>query len=175
MTEFLCKICDHEIFENLDSYIAMAEKKDNNIQKKIVIDKINLDEFDKIFKYYIEIHNKKFFFYIIKCSFNIKFDNLTTDKESNYVYKKECYKIEIELLHYINYMKLKGNNFCKINQMIIIIYSDICNITNEYAQYPISNPIEKRINIIFGKNLQLINQISKNILIRKKSHIIFNI
>ena len=72
-------------------------------------------------------------------------------------------------------MKSKGNNFCNINQMIINLYSDICNITNEYAQYPISNSIERRININFGRKPQLLNQISRNILIRKKSHIIFNI
>ena len=59
--------------------------------------------------------------------------------------------------------------------MIIYIHSDICNMTNEYSRYMRLNPIERQINIIFGKNPQLLNQISNNILISNKSHIIFNI
>ena len=83
MSEFLCEICDRDVLENLDSYIAMAEKKDNNIHKKRVIENISLDEIDKILDNYVEIHNKKFAFYIIKCPFNIAFDNLTTDIETS--------------------------------------------------------------------------------------------
>ena len=48
-------------------------------------------------------------------------------------------------------------------------------MTNEYSRYMRSNPIERQINIVFGKNPQLLNQISNNFLIKNKSHIMFNI
>ena len=72
-------------------------------------------------------------------------------------------------------MKAEGRNFHNISQMTININSDICNMTAEYSRYMRLNPIEKQINIIFSKKPQLLNQISNNILIRNKSHIIYNI
>ena len=72
-------------------------------------------------------------------------------------------------------MKAEGRNFHNISQMTINKNSDICNMTNEYSRYMRLNPIERQINIIFGKNPHLLNQISNNILIKNKSHLIFNI
>ena len=75
----------------------------------------------------------------------------------------------MQLLYYIDIMKRQGKNFHKINQMSININSDICNMTDDYAKYSlfVSNPIERRINIIFGKSPELLNQISNNILVKK--------
>ena len=69
-------------------------------------------------------------------------------------------------------MKSEGKIFNKINQMIINIHSDKCNMTDNYSKYMRFNSIERRINMLFGRYP---NILKNNILIRNKSHIIFNI
>ena len=179
MTELLCLKCNHETFEDNDklyNYLATFQKEnDKNIYKKIVIDNIDLDNIDKILNNYIDNHNKKFDIYFVKCLFNISFDNNIYELDTIYVYNKESYKLFIQLLSFIDMMKAEGKNFHNTSQMTININSDICNMTDEYSHYLRLNPIERQINIIFGKNPQLLNQISNNILIRNKSHIKYNI
>ena len=64
MTELLCRVCDHEIFEDeteLNNYLASQRKpNDRSIYKNYVIKNINLDNVDKILNGYVSIHNKKF-------------------------------------------------------------------------------------------------------------------
>ena len=179
MTELLCLKCNLEIFEDknkLYNYLTTFQKEDDkNIYKKIIIDNIDLDNIDEILNNYIDNHNKKFDFYFVKCLFKISFDNDIYEFDTIFVYNKECYKIIIQLIFFINIMKSQSKIFNNINKMTIIIHSDICNMTDEYSRYMRLNPIERQINIIFSKNPQLLNQISNNILIRNKSHIIFNI
>ena len=71
-------------------------------------------------------------------------------------------------------MKLKGKIFNKINQITIYILEDKCNITDDYSKYMRFSSIERKINQLPDKN-QLLNQVSNIILIKNKSHIIFNI
>ena len=179
MTELLCLKCNHNIFEDKNkfyNYLATFQREnDKNIYKKIVIDNIDLDNIDKILNNYINNHDKKFDIYFVKCLLNINFDNNIYELDTVYVYNNESYKIIIQLVFFIDIMKTEGRNFHNVSQMIININSDISNMTNEYSRYMRLNPIERQINIIFGKNHHLLNQISNNILIKNKSHIIFNI
>ena len=73
MTELLCRICDYEIFEDknkLYEYLATFQRGSNkSIFKKIVIDNIDLDDIDMILNNHIEIHNKKFNIYFVRCFF----------------------------------------------------------------------------------------------------------
>ena len=49
-----------------------------------IIENIDIDEVDKIFDKYIDIHNQKFVFYYIDCRFQIKFkDNFFAKIEIN--------------------------------------------------------------------------------------------
>ena len=79
MTELLCIKCDHDIFENIDkpnNYLYTLKKEnDSAIYKKIVINNIGLCDVIRILNDYIEVHNKKFDIYFIKCSFDISFDD----------------------------------------------------------------------------------------------------
>ena len=179
MTALLCLKCNQDIFDDknkLDKYLSNFQiENDMNINKKIIIDNIDLDNVDKILINYINNHNKKFDVYFVKCLFNINFDNVIYELDTVYVYIKESYKIIIQLLFFIDMMKAEGRNFHNISQMTIYINSDICNMTADYSRYMRLNPIERQINIIFSKKPQLLNQISNNILIRNKSHLIYNI
>ena len=75
----------------------------------------------------------------------------------------------MQLLYFVDSIKTEGKNFIRLNQMTININSNICNMTVDYVKYSLSftNPIERKINIISGKNPQLLNQITNNILIKK--------
>ena len=176
MTELLCIKCDHEIFENIDKlnkYLATFKKEnDNAIYKKIVINNIDLCDVIKILNDYIEVHNKKLNIYFVKCLFNISFDDDIHELETTFVHNMEIYKLNMQLLFFIDMMKAEEKIFNKITQMTINIHSDKCNMTDEYSKYMRFNPIERKINIISSKYPSLLKN---NILIRNKSHIIFNI
>ena len=186
MSSFLCDNCDDDILEmiknddNIYNYLNIIQKRiNNNVLKKIVTDNIySCDDVNKILNNYIEIHNKKYNIFFVKCEFSILFDNddNTYLLETTYEHYLEVYKIDIQLKFFIDMLKEENKNiFKKINQMTIIIINDICNMTNYYAKYMRFNSIERRINQISGKNPDLLNNISNNILIKNKSHIIFNI
>ena len=174
MSSLLCLECDSDIFEDeneLYKYLATFQKEsDKTIYKKIVIDNIDLDDIDKILIDYIDIHNKKFNIYFVRCFFIISFDDGIYELDTIFVYNKEYYKIIIQLLFFIDIIKSEGKNFNNIDQMTININSDKCNMTDEYSRYMRFSSIERRINQISGKY-----QISNNFLIKNKSHIIFNI
>ena len=180
MTELLCRVCDREIFEDkseLDKYLDTGRtENDRSIYKNYVIKNIHLDNVDKILNDYVSIHNKKFDLYFIKCNFNITFDNYTTIIETNFVYNKECYKTKIELLFFIDCMKFEGRDLCNINQMTINTFNDRCNMTYEYYTHKYLNPLETKLNIIIAKNPKWLDNINiKHLLIKKYSHISFNI
>ena len=59
--------------------------------------------------------------------------------------------------------------------MTININSDRCNMKNEYYTHPPMFPLEIKLNIIIGKYPNLLDQKIKRLLIRKYSHISFNI
>ena len=144
--------------------------------KHIIINNVDIDNIDTILDDIIEIHNKKFDIYHVMCSFKIKFNiNDIYELDTIYVNNKEIYKIFIQLLFFIDMMIADEKDFVNIDQMIVFINSDLCNMSNEYYKYKRLNPIEKQVNIIFSRKPDLLKQISSNILIKNKNQILFNI
>ena len=179
MTDLLCENCNREIYENSDSlndYLDNIQKEiDNNICKKIIYNNIDLCDVNKILKEYIEVHDKKYIVYYIRCIFNISFDNDNDNHDlyTTYEHKNEIYKIDIQLQYFIDVMKLSRDKiFNKINQITIIIINDKCFMTDEYSRYMRKGSIERRINQISSRYP---NILKNNILIRHKSQLIFNI
>ena len=73
-------------------------------------------------------------------------------------------------------MKFEGYEVCNINQMTINTSNDRCNMTYEYYTHKSFNPLEVKLNIIIAKNPKLLdNNNIKHLLIKKYSHISFNI
>ena len=136
MTELLCNVCDHEIFENeseRNKYLATLRKKnDKSFYTKYTINKVNLDAFDKILNNSIITHNKKYDFYFIKCEFKIEIDNnFTANIEYNYHYNTDTKNIKSYLLFYIDSCESGGYKFSNINYVIINTISCMCNMTYE--------------------------------------------
>ena len=129
---------------------------------KYIVNNVNIDEFDKIFNYYITIHNKKFD------------NNYTANIEINYHYNTDYVNIKNYLLFYIDSCESGGFKFNNIIHMIINIISCKCNMSHKhYINHPMSM-LERRINMIIAKNPQLINSLDRDKnhpLIRKNSHI----
>ena len=154
----------------------MHKENDKTIYKNYFIKDVNLCDIDEILCHYVSINIKKFDFYFIKCNFNITFDNYTTNIETHYVYNKESYKINIELLFFIDCMEFDGYNLSNINQMTINTYNDRCNMTYEYYTRRFLNPIEIKLNAINSKDSKLIDDNNiKHLLMKNYSHISFNI
>ena len=177
--DYLCQVCDREIIENesdYKNYIATPHKKDDkSINKKYVIININLDEVDKILKDYISTHNQKFDIYFSYCEFKLQFHNNSTRAlKIDCVHNIEIEKISQCLLDCIEYLKSEGYNFQNINQMTINIVSERCNMKYEYYMHPPMFPLETKLNINIAQNPQLLDQNIKHLLIRKYSHISFN-
>ena len=133
-------------------------------------------EVDKILKDYVSTYNKKFDIYFIYCDFKIQFDNNSTRYlKTDYVHNIEIEKISQSLLDFIKYLDSKGYKFQNINQMKINTISDRCNMKYEYYLHPPVFPLVTKLNIIFGKYPQLLDQNVNHLLIRKSSHMSFNI
>ena len=79
MTDMLCQVCNYEIFNDKDelyNYLVCFRKDyDRSLYYKYTIKKINLNNINKIFDYYISIQNEKINFYFIECIFQIQFNN----------------------------------------------------------------------------------------------------
>ena len=144
--------------------------------KHIIINNVDVDNIDTILDDIIEIHNKKFDIYHVMCSFIIKFDiNDIYELDTIYVNNKEIYKLFIQLLFFIDMMIGDGKDFVNIDQMIVYINGNTHNMSYVYSKYKRLSPIERQINIIFSRKPDLLKQISNNILIKNKKHILFNI
>ena len=180
MTDLLCVECKRNKFEDsesLNQYLDnIQEKINNNTYKKIFSDNIDLNNFEEILNYYNKINNEKYIYYLVKVTFNISFDNDNDNHDliTTYEHNTEIYKLNMQFKYFIDFMKSEGKNFNKINQMTIYILGDNCNMTDEYSRYMRFSSIERKINQLSSK-YQLLNQVSNNILIKNKSHIIFNI
>ena len=162
----------HEVIDN--NYINSLVKNDNKfIYMKYIINKVDINNFDKLFNNYISNHNKKFDFYYINCEFQIETNNRLLNIEINYNHNTDYINLKCLLYFYIESHNIK--NF-KINQMVINTISCLCNMTYKYY---LSNPmsmLERRINYIIAKNPQLINSLDRHKnhpLIRKYNHIPF--
>ena len=152
-----------------------CNKNDKCLYTKYVINSVKINEFDRIFNYYITTHNKKFDFYYSDCEFEIPFDNnCTANIEINYHYNTDYINIKSYLLFYIDNCEIAGYKFKNINHMIIKTISCKCNMSYKYyINHPMS-VLERRINFINAKNPKLINSLDRNKnhpLFRKYSHI----
>ena len=142
----------------------MCYSKDNDkcFYTKYIINNINIDEFAKIFNYYITTHNKKFDFYYIDCEFGIQIDNnYTANIETKYHYNMDYINIK-NYLFYIDSCESGGYKFNNIIHMNINTISYKCNMSyRHYINQPMP-AVERRINMIIAKNPQLINSLDRN-------------
>ena len=153
----------------------LCNKNDKCLYTKFIINNVKINEFDKIFNYYISIHNKKFDFYHIDCEFEILFNsNYTANIEINYHYNTDYINIKSYLLFYFDSCEINGYKFKNINHMIIKTISCKSNYSYKYyVNHPMSM-LERRINFIIAINPKLLNCLNRNKnhpLIRKYSHI----
>ena len=165
--DIFCKVCDRSILENeseQENYLAtLRKKKDKSLHKKCTINKVNLEEFDKILNDYVTTHNKNIDFYFIYCEFVIEFDNnFTANTKTSYFYKVDITNIKRHFLYDIYYFKAGWQFFCNINQMTIKTISDRCNKTYElYMNQPMQS-VELVLNMVVAKNPQSINSLDQN-------------
>ena len=160
----------HKIANN--NYLSDLVKNDNKfIYARYINNKVNNNNFDKIFNDYITNHNKKFDFYYINCGFQIEIDKRLLNIEINFHHNTDYINLRCYLFFYIKSHGIK--NFI-IKQMIINTISCLCNITYKYYLLNPMSMLERRMNYIIAKNPKLINCLNRNKnhpLIRKYSHI----
>ena len=179
MTEILCQVCDYEIFndkQELKYYLASFNKRyDRGLYYKYTINNINLNNINKIFDYYITIHNEKFGTYFINCVIQIQFNkNIIANLEIINHYNTDYLNMENYLSLYLKSCKNAGYIIHNINHMIINITTCICNIGYKHYKDKPMSLLERRINYIITKNPQLTNQNHNHPLIRKYPNIKFN-
>ena len=166
--ELLCPVCDRSIIENQSEYenylSTMRKKDDKSLYENYTINKINLDEVDKILSSYVTTHNKKSYFYLVRCEFVLEFDNnFTTNIQTNYCYNMDdITKIKSYLIYWIDCFISRGYENYDINQMRIKSLSDRYNMTYKYYMTQPMQSVELRINMVFAKNPQLLNLFNRN-------------
>ena len=157
-------------------YITTGHKRyDRGLYYKYISNNINLNNINKIFDYYIRVHNEKINKYFFNCVVQIKFnDNIIANLEFTTHYNTDYINIENYLTMYLKSCENAGYKMNNINHMIINITSCICNIRyKHYIDKPMSM-LERRINYIVTKNPELINKNHNHPLIRKYPNIKFN-
>ena len=134
-----------------------------------------MNDINKIFDYYITIHNEKFDMYFINCVIQIKFNNnIIANLEINNHYNTDYVNIENYLSVYLKSSGNAGYKINNINHMIINITSCFFNIRyRHYKDKPMSM-LERRKKYIITKNPQLISQNHNHPLIRKNPNFKFN-
>ena len=160
----------HEI--KCNNYLSSLVKNDIKfIYIKYIIDKVNINNFEKIFNDHIINHNKKFDFYYINCEFQIATEYRLVNIEINFHHNTDYINLKSYLFFYTESYGIKIFN---INQMIINTISCLCNMTYKYYLTCPMPMVERRINFIIKKNPEIINIFDTNKnhpLIRKYSHI----
>ena len=155
-----------------NNYLSSLVKHDNKfIYMKYIINKVNINNFDKIFNKYITDYNKKFDFYYINCEFIIETNNRLLNIEINFHHNTDCINLKCLLYFYTESHNIK--NF-KINRMIINTISCLCNMSYKYYLLNPMPMLERRMNYIIARNPKLINSLDRNKnhpLIRRYSHI----
>ena len=99
MTDLLCINCDYEIFndeDEFDYYLTSFHKRyDRSLYYRYKINNINLNNINKIFDYYINIHIDKFNLYFINCIFQVVFNNnVIANIENNNHYNTDYINIQ---------------------------------------------------------------------------------
>ena len=114
-----CNNCDRSLIFNrfeYQNYLNTANKgNDRSTYIKYTINKISLDELDKIINEYITTHNEKFDFYSINCELVEEFDNNFTENiETDYLYITNIITFNRIITRIYKY-----SNVCNIKQMIL--------------------------------------------------------
>ena len=138
---------------------------------RYIINKIDINNFDKIFNNYITNHNKKFDLYYINCEFLIETYNRLVNIEINFHHNTDYINLKSYLFFYTESHRIK---FFNIKHMIINTISCLCNMTYKYYLNNPMSMLERRINYIINKNPHLINTLDRtknHPLIRKYNHI----
>ena len=152
----------HEIENN--NYLSSLVKNDNKfIYARYIINKVNINNFEKIFINHITNHNKKFDFYYINCEFQIETGDRLLNIEINFHHNTDYINLKSYLYFYTESHRIK--NF-KINNMIINTISCLCNMTYKYYLTNPMSMLERRMNYIIIKNPKLINCLT----LKNKSH-----
>ena len=147
--ELLCEVCKRLIIENY------------------TISNPNLDEIHRILNEYVTSQNKKFYINAINCDFYVVSDNKFKIFIETYFCLNidDITKIKSYLLLWIDYCKLQGFGFCKINEMIIQTTSvEPCMTHKNYMEHTMQM-IERRLNSVIDRCPQLLNA-----LYRSKNH-----
>ena len=89
-------------------------------------------------------------------------NNFIANIKTNCCYNTDFIKINIYLSYYKDCFKSRGYKFSNINQMTINIISDRCNMTyKHYMDQPMST-FERKMNMNFAGNPELINGLDRN-------------
>ena len=148
----------HEVGYN--NYLSSLAKNDNKYKYiKYIINKVNINNFEKIFNDYINNHNKKFDFYYNNCEFQIATDNRLVNIEINFHHNTDYINLKSYLFFYTESHNIKIFN---IIHMIINTISCLCNMTYKYYLTCPMPMIERRINFIINKNPELINALHRS-------------
>ena len=135
------------------------------IRTKHTITNPNFFDIDIIFNDYITNHNKKNHLFLIKGDYKLIFNNDFSKPihiETDFFHNTTPINLKTYLLYQIDNFVGNGHIFSHSDGMNISTISDKRYMTYEYyIEHPMQ-AIELKLNMIFAKNLQLINTLDRN-------------
>ena len=173
---FYLDICNISMkYEYLDSLLENEYDRCVDIEKRIK--NPSCFKIDEIFNDYVTNYNKKFDLYIVKCEFEVEFINFTDFKKTEFFFNTSIFNMKYYLIYYIYHIISRGRNFSYIYKMKIKTISNMNFMNYKYYLKQPMQMIERRLNMNFAKNPQLINLLKRgsgHLLIRKYIQIPFN-
>ena len=145
----------------MTNFCYKCSKNNKFLYTKYIFININIDDIDHIFEKYINIHNQKFVFYYISCHIVIQFkNNVFATKQINDLCNTDYINIKSYLIFYIDSCEYGIFIFDNIFNMEINTISCRCNMSFKYYLNNPMSMLERRINMVIGKNSQLIKSLN---------------
>ena len=172
-------ICDKlfEINSKCSHLKALSyEEFDRFKHEKLTIKNPDMNKINNIIDTFINLYDKKYYFYLIKYNFKLVFINpqywvnIETTPHSSRIIMSSEYLLNDA----INDINNQGYTFDHKDEFNIIMIADKMDITYDFYIKHNMSALELKLNLIFAKNPYLINSLNRSHnhpLIRKYSHI----
>ena len=160
--DYYCEVCDKFIkpkskYNHFKSNTHKEFAKNKHME--LTIENPDISNIDEVLYPYIFQHNKQYDHFLIKCHFQLVFNEnqYSTWIKSNFLNKKALISWKKDLENLIEDFENKGYDFNHIEEMNILTISNKMDMSYDFYIKQNMHMIEWKLNAMINKNKNLIN------------------